>query len=223
MGRCLIIDSWEISAHFGAIKIYGFRENIVLWQKDTLTRSWWNILKWSEMSDIKLCSNLPEAVWALAHLFMLHAIALQATAKQTLAARRTRSLPSPWDRFSSELVASIPERILYRSFHSVVCWMAYIWSRSLISGVISRRKSPTVSRGLHPLLRWFGALTGHLSSRLHWRQVSPSNIAWSDFPFLLLWLSILWSVGLWPMGHLVAKPPFVRWPTRISPTFRWKH
>ena len=89
--------------------------------------------------------------------------------------------------------------------------MEYIWSRSLISGVISKRKSPTVSHGLHPRQRWFGALTGHLSSRLHWRQISPSNIAWSELLFLLLWLSILWSIGLWPIGHLVAKPSELNW------------
>ena len=169
-------------------------------------KSGWKIIRRSKIADMKPRNGPPRAAWALAHLFILHAITLQAIAKHTLAARRTRSLPSPWDRFSSELVASIPDRILYRSFHSVVCWLEYIWSRSLISGVISRRKSPTVSRGLHPWLRWFGALTGHLSSRLHWRQISPSNIAWSELPFLLLWLSILWSIGLWAIGHLVAKP-----------------
>ena len=47
-------------------------------------------------------------------------------AKACFCHRRTRSLPIPWDRFNSESVASIPARILYRSFHSAVCWMANI-------------------------------------------------------------------------------------------------
>jgi hypothetical protein len=71
-----------------------------------------NIFKGSKTDNTKPFKGPCEAAWALAHLFILQAIILQATAKQTLAARRTRSLPSPWDRFSSELVASIPERIL---------------------------------------------------------------------------------------------------------------
>ena len=47
------------------------------------------------MDDIKHCNSWSKAVWALAHLFMLHAITLQVIAKQTLAALRTRSFPSP--------------------------------------------------------------------------------------------------------------------------------
>ena len=39
------------------------------------------------------CKAPSGARWAATHLFMLHAITLQATAKQTFAARRTRSLP----------------------------------------------------------------------------------------------------------------------------------
>jgi hypothetical protein len=61
---------------------------------------------------------------------------------------------------SSEFVASMPARILYRSFHSVVCWMAYISSLRRSSAVISRRKSPEVSRGEHPFARWLGGSQG---------------------------------------------------------------
>ena len=117
---------------------------------------------------------------ALAHLLMLHAITLHATTKHTFTIRRTRSLPMPCARFSSECVASMPARILYRSFQSVVCWSAYISSRRRISGVISRRKSPTVARGWHPLARWLGARTGHCSSIEQARHRSPSKIACSD-------------------------------------------
>jgi hypothetical protein len=53
-----------------------------------------------------------EPAAALAHRFMLQAITLHATAKHTLAHRRTRNLPKAWLRFNSEMVASIPERIL---------------------------------------------------------------------------------------------------------------
>ena len=57
------------------------------------------------------CSHLRSAR-ALAHLFMLHAITLHATQKQTFTSRRRRSLVIPCARLSSEFVASMPVRML---------------------------------------------------------------------------------------------------------------
>lgn len=48
-----------------------------------------------KIDDIKPCNSPPRAAWALAHLFMLQAITLQATAKHILTNLRTRSLPIP--------------------------------------------------------------------------------------------------------------------------------
>jgi hypothetical protein len=105
------------------------------------------ILTRPEVADTRYCSSLMRTAWALAHLLMLQAITLQATAKHTLARRRTRRCPIPCARLSSEFVASIPARILYRSLHRAVCWSAYISSLRRSSAVTSRRKSPEVSRG----------------------------------------------------------------------------
>ena len=78
-------------------------------------------LPWKVPADIRYCSSLIRAVWALTHLLMLQAITLHATAKHTFARRRTRSLPIPWALFSSEFVASIPERCQHRSSLSPFC------------------------------------------------------------------------------------------------------
>jgi hypothetical protein len=147
------------------------------------------------------------AAWALAHLLMLQAMTLHATAKHTFAIRRTRRSPIPWARFSSEFVASIPARTLYRSFHAGVCWRACISSLKRISGVISKRKSPMVSRGEQPLLRWLGALTGQRPSIWHNRHVFPSKMAWRERRVVLLPLSMRWSMGLCPRGIQLPDPP----------------
>ena len=95
-------------------------EKIRFMHKDTPIRSD-HSFKRTQKDDIQSCNGPFKALWALAHLFMLQAIILHATAKHTFAIRRTRSRPMPCARFNSEFVASIPERILYRSFHAVVC------------------------------------------------------------------------------------------------------
>ena len=51
---------------------------------------------------------------------MFSASALNRTARFTRGRLRTASLPSPWHRFSSELVASMPERILCASLNAGV-------------------------------------------------------------------------------------------------------
>jgi hypothetical protein len=43
---------------------------------------------------------------------MLQAIVLQATAKHTLADRRTRNWPIAWLGFNADMVATIPDRFL---------------------------------------------------------------------------------------------------------------
>ena len=59
-----------------------------------------------------MATNMLDAAAALAQRLILQAMTLQATAKHTFDALRTRSLPKPWLRLSSDMVASMPARIL---------------------------------------------------------------------------------------------------------------
>ena len=97
--------------------------------------------------------TFPDARVARHHLLMLQAITLQITANWTLDSPRTRSLLISFPLFSSDMVASAPERILYASFHSSVCCFTNISSLRCSSGVISNRKLPVVSRGRFPFFR----------------------------------------------------------------------
>src|SRR5271157_4070664 len=78
--------------------------------------------------------------------------------------------------------------------------------RTRSSGVISRRKYPTVLRAWQPLVRWLGARTGQRSSIVHDRHIAPSKIAWRERRVLLLPLSTRWSTGVCPLGHRVTRP-----------------
>jgi hypothetical protein len=69
-------------------------EKISFLNKDTPISSEHSVTQ-TQRDDKQPCSVLFKAMWALAHLFMLQAIILHATAKHTFAARRTRSLPIP--------------------------------------------------------------------------------------------------------------------------------
>ena len=120
--------------------------------KDTLTISVQNTFTVIQTDDMQPSMVLFKVQWALAHLFILQAISLHATAKHTFAIRRTQAC-----RFRG--IASAPS-LLLRSLR-VSCTGPSI-QRSVEgntsdpagdSGVISRRKSPTVSRALQPFHR----------------------------------------------------------------------
>ena len=73
-------------------------------------------LKFPISDDRRICS-----IAYLAKRLMLRAITLKAIAKLTLLNPLVHTFFAPYARLSSELVASIPERILYASLNSGAC------------------------------------------------------------------------------------------------------
>ncbi len=74
---------------------------------------------------------------AFIHRFTLQAVIFKLTVMVTRVMRRTRSSPSPFTRFSSDMVASIPDLTLYISHHSLFFCSAFSRSFSTSAGSIS--------------------------------------------------------------------------------------
>lgn len=96
----------------------------------------------------------------LINLFMLQAVTFMITAKVTLSLPRVQALPISCFRLSSELVASIPDLILYSSLN-------FKLSCSTFLAATTRSLSVNLS-----LLCLLCQLTGHLESFSHLSQAS---------------------------------------------------